>query len=280
MSPSSRPRLWTFTHAALLALLVFGTFEVLSYAFGEYSRRNGNPYFIYRSDFFARLDPAEVAKRRYRPLGWPREQREPRTDPAKFGRICASAFGDSFTYGEEVENDQTWPHAVADALKCEVRNFGVGAYGLDQALLRYELLMPETPIVLVGIIIEMLRREVAASWVFYAGRDIPAKYGFPPYFYEKPYFLLRGNELIEVPLPPDPVTSSHMERHHQYDYYRRELWTRLDFPYSLSVVRALHRYFMRDPMSFSGPLFWQQQHPSGAAKLALGLLDRLAKQGQ
>jgi hypothetical protein len=262
---------------AITAALLFGTIELLSYAFGEWSRRSGNPYFLYRSDFFYRQDLASVAQRRYRPIGWPRH-REPRDEPARFDRVCGHAFGDSFVYGDEVGNDETWPHILGEALNCEVRNFAFSAFGLDQAVLRYELEQPKTSLVLLGVIGEMLRRDLAASWVFYAGRDIPPKYGFPEYFYEKPYFVLRGNELVPVPLPPDPVTHRDLERHHQYDFFKLRLWTRFGFPYSFAVGPALYRHFTRDPELFRHDLFWRPEHPSGAGQLALRLIARLSEQ--
>lgn len=55
------------------------------------------------------------------------------------GRRRVLVFGCSYTHGTEVRDDEAWPHRVEvhdDAL--EVFNFGVPAYGLDQALLRLE----------------------------------------------------------------------------------------------------------------------------------------------
>ncbi len=50
----------------------------------------------------------------------------------------AAAFGCSFTFGQEVQSAETWVARVDEARPdLEVLNFGAGAYGLDQALLRY-----------------------------------------------------------------------------------------------------------------------------------------------
>jgi hypothetical protein len=58
------------------------------------------------------------------------------TPPPGFIRI--SSFGDSFTHCHDVENQDTWQERLTELLpNSEVLNFGVGAYGLDQALLRY-----------------------------------------------------------------------------------------------------------------------------------------------
>ncbi len=47
-------------------------------------------------------------------------------------------FGDSYAFGRQVDNDQTWAHLVSKDLDENILNFGVGNYGLDQAILRLE----------------------------------------------------------------------------------------------------------------------------------------------
>lgn len=48
------------------------------------------------------------------------------------------AFGDSFTHGSRVAQEQTWPALVeAERPELEVVNFGVDGYGMAQSLLRY-----------------------------------------------------------------------------------------------------------------------------------------------
>lgn len=47
-------------------------------------------------------------------------------------RVRLSAFGDSFTFGSDVDNQSTWEYQLeAQDVRFEVLNFGVGAYGLD-----------------------------------------------------------------------------------------------------------------------------------------------------
>lgn len=53
-------------------------------------------------------------------------------------KIRLAVFGDSFTWGDMVSNDETWEailEANSDGL--EVLNFGLSGYGTDQAYLRY-----------------------------------------------------------------------------------------------------------------------------------------------
>lgn len=46
--------------------------------------------------------------------------------------------GDSFTFGDQVHNFQTWPACFAQKTGFEVWNGGVGGYGAAQSLLRAE----------------------------------------------------------------------------------------------------------------------------------------------
>jgi hypothetical protein len=61
---------------------------------------------------------------------------------ADSGVFRIAIFGDSFTHGNDVENDSTWPAQLermllAKGFNVEVMNFGVMSYGPDQAYLRY-----------------------------------------------------------------------------------------------------------------------------------------------
>jgi hypothetical protein len=99
------------------------------------------------------------------------------------------ATGDSYTKGDEVGDAESWPAQVQTLLGWRTINAGVGAYGLDQTVLRTEQLVKELkPAVLVlGFIADDVRRaEMSRLW----GR-------------EKPYFELDGGKLMlrNVPVP-------------------------------------------------------------------------------
>ena len=49
-----------------------------------------------------------------------------------------AAYGDSFTYGSEVSNSESWPAQMEQAFPhVEVLNYGVPGFGTDQAYIRY-----------------------------------------------------------------------------------------------------------------------------------------------
>lgn len=107
-----------------------------------------------------------------------------------------AAFGESFTFGHEVTDDATW-EVQLEALdpSLEVPNYGVGAYGTDQALLRAERDLPRAgaDVVLVGLMLENIGRNVNR----YRPLWLPTAYAPVA----KPRFVLAGGELRLIPLP-------------------------------------------------------------------------------
>ena len=113
-----------------------------------------------------------------------------------YGRPLLAAFGDSLTYCEEVGDEETWEEQLAAMLSSDVYNFGVGAYGTDQAYLRFREDSPKvgTPLVTLGLITENINRIVNRYRPFYFART--------GYTLPKPRFILHGQtrELIENPV--------------------------------------------------------------------------------
>ena len=121
--------------------------------------------------------------------------------------LRVAAFGDSFTYGNEVADNDTWTVALEKADKdLEALNYGVGGYGVDQAFLRYQLegsaLHPD--VVLIGFMSDDLRRMVNVYRRFISSLELPLA---------KPRFVLRPDGSLSV--APNPL------RH--LDGYRRLL---------------------------------------------------------
>jgi len=105
------------------------------------------------------------------------------------GTIRILTFGDSFTFGEEVSDDQTWTYYLEKLLpRSEVINFGVHGYGHDQMLLylREEGIKYHPDIVILGFLSMDMQRNVLSF------RD-----------YAKPRFVLDGGQLVltNTPVP-------------------------------------------------------------------------------
>jgi len=107
-----------------------------------------------------------------------------------------AAFGDSFVYGTEVGDHDTWTYHLETLLpSVEVLNFGIGGHGTDQAFLRYMTLGRQYApgIVLIGFTAVSLRRNVNVYRRFISTSQI---------VHFKPRFELdEHGELVLVPLP-------------------------------------------------------------------------------
>jgi len=86
------------------------------------------------------------------------------------GVLRIATFGDSFTHSDDVRNEHTWQTYMESRKPgLEVLNFGVGAYGLDQAFLRFERdgRKYNPHIVLIGFMSENIYRNVSVYRPFY-----------------------------------------------------------------------------------------------------------------
>jgi len=148
-------------------------------------------------------------------------------------RICT--FGDSFTHCDDVGNDSTWQVFMESCRPgLEVLNFGVGAYGLDQAYVRYKNkgLRYKTDFVLIGFMPENIFRMVNTFRAFYQ-----ADTGLP---LAKPRFLLHKDGIVLLPNPLPSLA----------DY--RAL---LDHPQAKTSNMGVHDYFYRQRY-ISGMFDW------------------------
>lgn len=109
----------------------------------------------------------------------------------KSSKVRIAAFGDSFTWGYGVNQDDIWTsklEAMLGADKAEVINFGVTGYGTDQEYLSYKTIgkkwKPDVIILQVG------------------GNDFDDNFSPIKYGYGKPNFIIVNNslELKNVPV--------------------------------------------------------------------------------
>ncbi len=112
------------------------------------------------------------------------------------GRPLLLATGDSYVYGAEVGDGESWPAYLQELLDRRVVNGGVPGYGLDLIVLRTEQLSARfRPAVLVVSFIahDVYRSEMSRLW-----------------WREKPYFELNGSDLAlrNQPVPANPPPGS------------------------------------------------------------------------
>jgi len=159
------------------------------------------------------------------------------------GILRIATFGDSFVYGDEVALADTWQEQMMKKHpNWEVLNFGVSAYGPDQALLRYRETGFNPHIVLIGFMAENINRTVTVYRPFYARHSrMPTK----------PRFIITNGTISLLPNPFQ--TASDLNRllqnedatvrelgRHDYFYQTKLLpKTSLDFLPSVQIAKLV-----------------------------------------
>lgn len=116
-------------------------------------------------------------------------------------------LGDSYTFGEDVSYEDTWGGQLEERMGpgVQVLNFGVPAYGMDQAYLRYlrEVQDWHPDIVILSFIShDLVRNGMVYYSIGFPGATVPGA---------KPRFWLNGDQLapLNLPLPsPDQIHST------------------------------------------------------------------------
>jgi hypothetical protein len=225
-------------------------------------------------------------------LGWTNQPSTPGTSPDGFinsigargtreyeavapvGVTRIACFGDSYTYGDEVPYGQDWAsqlEGMDPAL--EVMNFGVPAYGTDQALLRFRRLAPslDADVFVLGILVENIGRNVNRYRPLYYPRTMTQV--------PKPRFVLDGERLRLVELPFSKRTElvravtdgSILERVGEHEYWDDA--SRLGWLGHSSIARfgaAWFAYRRRQPESL-----WQDTDGE-PFRVSIALLDAFA----
>lgn len=96
--------------------------------------------------------------------------------------LCASAYGDSYAFGEDVADEFAWTNVLAKTLHCRINNYGVGGYGTDQAFLRMQRHVTEERQLGDTLILELMPDNVNRNvnqWRYLLTRSV---FGFKPLF--------------------------------------------------------------------------------------------------
>lgn len=104
------------------------------------------------------------------------------------------AIGDSFTFGNHVLDNETWPYYLSEKLNYRVINAGVSGYGLDQIVLRLSLIIDtvQSDLVIISLVYNDIHRCELEKRCQY-----------------KPYYDIVNGELslcnVPVPSPIKPL---------------------------------------------------------------------------
>ncbi len=223
---------------------------------------------------------AEYLGHRHPVLGWPAgENFNPRHAPESERRTnqpaLVSLYGESFTLGSEVSDDEAWGNRLAAKLNARVDNFGVGGYGTDQAFLRFRLNTNDPArVVVLGVVTENLMRNVNQYRdLLYASGGL----GF------KPRFVLNATNGLElVPIPTVrtedfPICVRNPGRFLDHEFFTPDGGRGVGaagFPFTLSLARGA-RHFSIGPRLRGEPWyadFFQEAHPARASPLTVAIV--------
>ncbi len=228
-------------------------------------------------------------------IGWPAPQEavaapRDRTGAKKnlqfpvSGQDCASAYGDSFVWGDDVPLEDGWIEQLSRELNCRVANFGVSGFGSDQAFVRFRRNMSDrAPVTMLGIFPLNAVRNV---------NQYRALIGFAqdPRLLKGRYILDGAEKLRWIPRPRlDGHGFVELHRNpgkvlpHEYLLPdSRDGPVSVAFPYSLSVLRILAMPRLRS--RFSGNPSWaeffEKDHPSGALTLTIAIAEAFVREAE
>ena len=263
-------------------------FNVFQHQFTFFDARH---YLLTAEEQEDRMQKIERSGEHFLTLGWDSDFATPYGErPRKtiYRQPFIATFGDSFTYCDEVEHDQTWQTHLADLLQKDVYNFGANGYGTDQAYLKYLTVSPDIsiPIVILGVTTENINRIVNVYRPFYFPKtSIRAT---------KPRFLLKNNTLVRldnpIQTPADVQKLDDLQFLHeigQFDWwYNRDNYPILRFPYSKILfnkrmwLEAIYGKADRN-INDMNPRPWEDLWDSEeAGKLMFRILDAFVEQAR
>jgi len=265
------------------AFLIF--IEGGAYLFATFLQKKGIFYAPHVTESY------QASQSRFNPLlGWPSTRNFGSGDYDRSGSrvspafpdpdrqpACVSLYGDSFTWGEEVDNEHAWGNVLSKLLACRVANYGVGGYGTDQAYLRFHHnLSDHAPITFLVHLSENITRNIGQF------RNLAAPV---PQFLIKPRFRLDSQGQLElVPMPEISQTNYADVNRNPEKYFKQDFFVPGGlsgnqphrFPFSIAVLRSLKRFHIRN--KFTGEPnyanFYRADHPAQGLQLTAAIIQR------
>ena len=154
-----------------------------------------------------------------------------------------SCYGDSFVFCRQVDDDQTWEHYLSKLKETNVINFGVGNYGIDQALLglKRDFHNNRTPIVVLAVVPDTISR-IVSIWKHY--------YEYGNTFGFKPRFVIKNSKLDLIKNPINEIQKfqnyqRYLTEIKQNDFFYETKFKKekLHFPYCITIFKNAKRNF-------------------------------------
>ena len=161
-----------------------------------------------------------------------------------FKDTLVSVYGNSFAFCDEVNDNETWPYYLSEELKSSVLNFGVGGYGIDQAILRLEKKINQgvnTPITILCIYEEDINRCFNIFRPLIAG-ELTWKLFKPRFIHENNNLKLIHNPLYDI--VRDDFAELTIEKMNKYDdwFIVQNNLAKIEFPFTLVIIKLMINY--------------------------------------
>ena len=262
----------------LLLIFVLFFFETLSYLTSK--------FFLSEKGIF--FDKKKITQnyntyleKREKTLGWDQKKNNldyymARKDKSSYkeSKPCIDVYGDSFTYGHE-DPLYAWPSQLSELLNCRVRNFGVGGYGSDQALLKFLSKDNHSKIIFLNHFSENIIRNVNQFRNFI----YPNKY-----YLFKPRYILQKEELKLVILPNISKKNIDYFLQEPQKYLKHEYFLPngesgvqfLRFPFTINIIKSLNHWHLKKKINRNPSRlvdFYQPNHNSNGLNITYKILN-------
>ena len=288
--PLRRVLLWL-----ILILILLGGMDGLSAIFLKFVLTSTAHFLVWNPDIDASKVWAAAGENWDDELGWPsprdavappRDQTGAKYNPdfSQSEYPCASAYGDSFVWGDDIPLTDGWIEQLSRKLGCRVANYGVSGYGTDQAYVRFlHLRQDEAPVTVLGIFPENVVRNVNQYRGFLGYSPSPTGL--------KGRFVLDGEGQLEWIHRPRIDEKGFLDFLHDpanllpHEYLLPDTPdgpVTLRFPYTLTVARValMPRLRMRLTGRPSWADFYRPDHRSGALALTTAIADAFVREAE
>lgn len=248
----------------VMSAIIFSIIEIIGFIISSYVRKNFQ-WLITDSDENPKLSVEGL--KRFIPngydseLGWIRKPNTSHDEKGKFGvtkwsindkgvrsnpgfediKDGISCYGDSFTFCRQVNDNETWEHYLSKKTNSNVQNFGVGNYGIDQALLRLKREFHKNPtkIVIMGVVPDTISR-ILSMWKHY--------YEYGNTFAFKPRFVLKNKKisLIDNVINDESKFCNYKKeldkiKENDFFYLNKFQKEKIRFPYTITILKNSKR---------------------------------------
>ena len=158
-----------------------------------------------------------------------------------FNKVKYLIFGDSFAFCRYVNDNETWEYFLENLIEMNVRNYGVGNFGVDQAIIKYHNLSDKEDAnhIILSFVPETILR-VHSYWKHYI--EFGNIYGFKPKFkYSDNKLELLPNVLEKKFTTKDIISKIDYIKLNDVFYKQRFLKLMFKFPYIINYFRNFSR---------------------------------------